>query len=408
MAFDIALTGLSASTTDLDVIANNVANSSTAGFKQSRAEFGDIYAVGNLGIASNATGQGVEVTTVTQQFQQGDLRFTENNLDLSISGRGFFRLSDGGSLIYTRSGAFGIDSAGFIENAKGERLTGLQADAAGNITGVLGELQIQTSNQQPLASTTIDIGANIDASEPIPPAFAVGPGGPDPATFNHSSAITVFDSLGTPHVTTNYFRKDAANQWEVFMFVDGVQRDGPDIVTFNTDGSLNLINGAPVTTLTAPAFNPGGGAANLSLTMDFADLSQFGSAFAVTSLSQDGYPTGRLNALDIDVSGVIFARFTNGQSLALGQVVLSNFSNVQGLQPLGNTGWAETFSSGAPLTGSPGSGDLGQVQSGALEESNVDLTAELVALITAQRNFQANAQVISAADDVTQTIINIR
>ncbi len=408
MAFETALTGLNAASSNLDVIGNNIANTATAGFKESRISFGDIYAVNNLGITQNAIGQGVRVTDVSQQFVQGDLTFTDNNLDMAVSGRGFFRLNDNGGIIYSRAGEFGVDRNGFMVNASNQRLTGFQGDATGNITGVLGDLQVSTANQQPLATTTIDLGANIDASEPIPPAFVVTPSGPDPSTYNHATSATIYDSLGAEHVATLYFRKDAANQWQTFSFVDGVQIDGPDVITFNTDGSLNQINGAAVTTLTAPAFNPGGGAANITLTLDYADLTQYGAPFGVSSLSQNGFPTGRLSDIDVDITGVIFARYTNGQSLALGQVVLANFANVQGLRPLGNTAWAETFTSGAPLVGPPSSADLGFIQSGALEQSNVDLTAELVGLITAQRSYQANAQVISTADDITQTIINIR
>jgi flagellar hook protein FlgE len=287
-------------------------------------------------------------------------------------------------------------------------LTGYGADSSGNISGVISDLQISTDNQQPLATSTLDINANLDASESIPPAFAVGASGPDPSTFNHATSVTVYDSLGASHVATTYYRKDAVNQWQTYLFVDGTQQDGPDTITFNTDGSLNQINGAAVTTLTSPAFNPGGGAANMTVTIDYAGLTQFGSPFGVNALSQNGYPTGRLTDIDIGSTGVVFARYSNGQSLALGQVVLANFANVQGLRPLGSTGWSETFGSGAPLIGAPSTGSLGVIQAGALEESNVDLTSELVALITAQRNFQANAQVISAADDITQSIINIR
>ena len=408
MSFDTALTGLNAASSQVNVIANNIANTATTGFKQSRLEFGDIYALNNLGTTSGAVGQGVEVTAVNQQFLQGDLTFTENNLDLSVAGRGFFRLNDNGTTIYSRAGAFGVDRQGFIVNAKNQRLTGFLADTAGNITGAIGDLQINTANQQPLASTTVDVSANLDASETVPGAFTVGPSGPDISTFNHATSITVFDSLGTSHVATMYYRKDSANTWETFLFVDGTQVDGPDTITFNNDGSINQINAASVTTLTSPSFNPGGGAANMTLTLDYADLTQYGAPFGVTGLDQNGFATGRLSDVDVDVSGIVFARYTNGQSLPLGQVVLANFANVQGLRPLGNTAWAETFTSGAPLVGAPASGDLGSIQAGALEESNVDLTKELVELITAQRNYQANAQVISTADDITQTIINIR
>ncbi|MBA3581972.1 MAG: flagellar hook protein FlgE [Gammaproteobacteria bacterium] len=408
MPFNVALTGLNAASTDLEVTANNIANSNTTGFKRSRTEFGDIYANTNLGGGGNSAGQGVQVTKIKQDFGQGSISFTDNALDMSISGRGFFRLSDNGTVSYSRSGAFSVDRNGFVANAQGQHLTGYLADTAGNLTGALGDLQIDTADQPPQATTDIAARLNVNASSVIPGAFTVGVGGPDPATYNHSTSLTVYDSLGSSHIASTYYRKNAVNDWQAFLFVDNAQVDGPDAITFNTDGSLNQINGGPATTLTSPAFNPGGGAANMTLTLDYSEITQFGSPFGVSALSQDGYSTGRLTAIDIDQSGVLFARYTNGQSRSLGQVALANFANVEGLRPIGNTGWTETVSSGSPLVGAPQSADLGGIESGALEESNVDLTQELISMITSQRNFQANAQVISTADTITQTIINIR
>ena len=203
-----------------------------------------------------------------------------------------------------------------------------------------------------------------------------------------------------------YFVKDAAaNTWDTYTLVNGTQVDGPDPITFNTDGSLATPAGGLIT---VPAFTAAPGTAPINLTIDHAQTTQFGAPFGVNLFTQDGYTTGNLAGLDIDSEGFIFARYTNGQSEIQGQVALANFRNPQGLQPISNNNWAQTFSSGTPLVGAPGSASLGLIQSGALEDSNVDLSEQLVNLIIAQRNFQANTEVISTADRVTQSVINIR
>lgn len=406
MPFDVALSGLNGASADLEVISNNIANSNTVGFKESRAEFADVYAVNNAGLASDPIGQGTKLASVAQQFSQGSITFTENNLDLAISGKGFFRLNDDGATVFTRAGAFGVDEEGYLVNPIRQRLTGYTADATGNLTGQIDDLRINSADLQPRASTAIDLGLNVDAGATVPPAFDIT----DPGTYNDSTAVTVYDSLGVDHVATMYFRKAADNAWETFLSVDGVEVSNPggDTITFNSDGSLNQVNGGAGTTTTSTTFNPGGGSAPMTLTLDLASITQYGAEFGVNALEQDGFPTRRLNDISIDDVGVVFARYSNGQSKVLGQIVLSSFANPQGLRQLGDTNWAETFGSGAALTGVPGSTNIGLIQSGAIEESNVDITQELVEMIKAQRNFQANAQVISTADTITQTIINIR
>jgi len=410
MPFDIALTGLNAAQNDLQVISNNIANSETNGFKRSRAEFSDLYATSQFGTSSNAIGQGVEVASISQQFTDGDITFTDNSLDLAISGGGFFVLSDGGAQTFSRAGAFQVDNLGNIVNSGGSQLVGFQADSNGNLNGAQGPLVISRANLAPNITSTINIDANIDASEPVLPAFLLGPTGvPDPGTYNHATSYTVFDSLGGEHVTTNYFRKENATDWQVFQFVDNTQISGPDVLTFDAFGDLTAINGtAGQTTATSAAFIPGGVGAPTTFTVDYDGITQFGGGFGINAIDQNGYATGRLSSLDFDPSGQLFARYTNGQSLTLGQVALANFANPQGLRPTGNTAWSESFASGQPLIGAPGSADLGLIQSGSLEGSNVDVTGELINLIQTQRNFQANAQVIGTADTITQTIINIR
>lgn len=421
MPFEIALTGLNAASADLGVIGNNIANSATSGYKQSRAEFADIFAVSNLGTADNAIGQGVQLANVSQQFTQGNLSFTENPLDLAVSGEGFFRLNDNGNLVYSRAGAFHADRQGFIVNNQNQRLTGYLADPAGNITGALGDMVINTANIAPAATGIVNMDLNVDANATlIPAATAFNPA--DPTTYNHSTSATIYDSLGNGLLATTYYRLTAPNTWNSWLYVTptggtpieiipsgGVAGD-PVVLTFTNTGALNTVTpaGAVAGSAAYTSTAPGTGAANLALELRYSGTTQYGSDFTVSSLTQDGYPTGRLSSIDIEQDGTLFGRFTNGQSQILGQVALSTFSNVQGLRQLGDTSWSESFESGSALTAFAGTGTLGLIQSGALEESNVDLSEQLVKLITAQRNFQANAQVISTADQVTQTIINIR
>ncbi len=407
MPFDIALTGLSAAQNDLEVISNNIANSETTGFKRSRAEFADIYASSEFGVSSNSIGQGVQLAGIQQQFTDGDISFTDNALDLAINGQGFFVLEDNGERLYGRAGSFGVDSFGNIVDPIGNQLVGFLPDASGTITGNQGPLVVSRADQAPQITSNLSLGANLDAGQSIFPAFTVGPSGPDPSTYNHSTSLTVYDSLGGEHLASIYFRRDTATDWETFAFVDGVQIDGPEVLNFDASGNLIGLNGGAGTTATSAAFIPGGVGSSTTFTIDYADVSQFGSPFGVSSLNQDGFATGRLVSLDFASDGTLFARYSNGQSGAFGQVALANFSNTQGLRPSSSTLWSESFASGPALIGAAGSTDLGLIQSGALEESNVDVTSELIEMIQAQRFFQSNAQVIGAADEITQTIINI-
>lgn len=650
MPFNTALSGLKAASSELRVVGNNIANASTTGFKESRAEFADIYANSAFGVAGTAIGSGVLLSKVTQQFSQGQIGFTNNNLDLAVSGEGFFILNDNGSISYSRAGAFGVDKEGYIVNALDQRLRGFLADTQGTITGAQGDLQITNANLAPKATGSVAIDVNLDSST-TPPAVPFQAGftpasPPNPSSYNTSTSTTVYDSLGNSHIVTSYFVKaPAQNTWNIFVGIDGTdatptaatppvgappvayganeipapytvvfdpsgkfvvnntgappQYYGPGPVVSTASGltasgtipslSLNelIINGIPIDaastasdifsssdasasaianvaainattslhgvsastnpnvlnigvptlgvlaagdltingvaivgpvasdadlltlintqtpntgvaatqpggvgtaiTLTAAdgrniqlqtdgtttgatfaGFNLNGGTAinqtqrgtyNLSTTnnrgitiggtapndvglslgpqsgviqtnsdpiviqnwtpvggasgpqiisFDFSQSTQFGAAFAVQGLNQDGYSTGRLSGVDVNSGGSIIARYSNGQSLALGQVALANFGNVQGLSPQGDSSWVETFASGPALIGAASTADLGSIQSGALEDSNVQLTDQLVALILAQRNFQANAQTIRTADAVTQTIINLR
>ncbi len=420
MAFSTALSGLNAAQADLNVTSNNIANANTTGFKQSRPEFVDVFAASFSGVGSTAVGSGVRVSAVTQEFSQGNIEFTSSNLDMAISGDGFFVLSDGGTTTYSRAGAFHADSAGFVVNSQNKRLQVYPPVAGGGFnTGVLNDLQLNTTAGAPNATTLISAGLNLNAADaeivtPPSPAFSIT----DPSSFNNSTSVVVYDSLGAAQNATMYFRKvplaavppaGTTANWETRLFIgtEEVNAGGasPQILNFNASGLL--VNSPPsinydVTTTIAT------GAAQINLDIDYSLLTQFGSPFSVSSLSQDGFTTGQLSGIDIDDQGVVFARFTNGQSNTLGELALARFNNNQGLQPQGDTEWAETFSSGSQILGEASVGTFGLIQSGALESSNVDIAEQLVKLITAQRNYQANAEVISTEDTIAQTIINLR
>ena len=408
MTFEIALTGLNAAGTELDSISNNIANNATSGFKRSRVEFADVYALSTFGGNTPAVGQGVQIAGIRQEFQQGDMQFTNRNLDLAVEGLGMFKLNDNGSSVYTRSGNFGMDREGFISDSKGNKLTGYGVSEEGVIQPITTDLQVDYTDLSPKNTTSVQIAANLDITAPILPAFDES----DPGTFNFSTSTTVYDTLGSAQIANVYFRRDAANSWSAFTFVDGqpVSSDPlvGDQVTFGADGALQDVNGDTAGVFSTASFTPESGAQPMEIDFDITAISQFDNAFGVNKIVQDGYAAGRLEDFDIDPSGVIFGRYSNGQANKMGQITLTNFPNQEGLKQIGTTSWTETFASGEPATGEPGSASLGKVQAGALEGSNVDITAELVSMIGAQRSFQANAQVISTGDTLTQTVINIR
>ncbi len=640
MTFNTALTGLRASTSALDITGNNIANSSTAGFKQSRAEFADVYASSVIGGGGNQIGNGVRVADVAQQFSQGNISFTQNALDMAINGDGFFVLSAGGTQLFTRAGQFGVDDGGFLVTNDGARLQGFPANSTGVVSGVLDDLRLDSASIPPRQTTLVDINFNLNADDPVlaqrgtttvsngagvgavvspvtaagngytvgtveidgnvvavpanagdsaqqiaadlsaiagvsasattavditlpgtsfpvlageleinsnavtgtdamalaasinalagvtaslsgstisiiatngqdlafdvsgatatVPAFAVDVGGTtltqgtanedaiiggainvtldegvsfgngtgnvfdgsevlsqfvanefdptDQNTYNNATSVTIFDSLGSPHTLTKFFVKESTalnppNTWTMYVQIDGLDVGNPDPLApdptaptragfsmqFNNDGSLDpsntdalvITNWTPTDASGTPAANAlgpfNGGTLPIpepptssNFEIDILGSTQYSGSFSVNELDQSGFATGQLSGVDIDDSGVIFARYTNGEALVLGQVALADFANDQGLTPIGNTGWAQSFESGEPVIGAPQTASRGAITAGALEESNVELAEELVALIIAQRNFQANSRTIETANEITQTIINLR
>ncbi|MDP2265121.1 MAG: flagellar hook protein FlgE [Thiobacillus sp.] len=405
MSFQQGLSGLNAAAKNLDAIGNNVANANTVGFKQSQAQFADVYANSLNGGGGSQVGIGVKVAQVAQQFTQGNITATNNALDIAINGGGFFRMETNGEATYQRNGQFQLDRQGFIVNPTGAKLTGYQANASGVLlTGAATPLSINTADLVPQFTTKVNAVINLDSRNAVP---AVAPFNMnDPLSFNNSTAVSVFDSLGNSHTLQTFYVKTGPNAWEVHASMDGDPAFTPvPTNTLNFDPSGALAAGS---TMTIPPQTLTTGANPLGFPIDFIGTSQFGSSFSVNTLNQDGYTSGRLGGFNIGADGIIVGRYTNGQSAVLGQVVLANFSNPNGLQQLGNNQWAETSTSGTPLVGSPSSGSLGVLQSSAVEDSNVDLTAELVNMITAQRVYQANAQTIKAQDAVLQTLVNLR
>jgi flagellar hook protein FlgE len=404
MPFRLALSGLNAASSDLTVTANNIANVSTTGFKGSRAEFVDLFAATQQGVSATAIGNGTRVANVSQQFSQGNIDFTDNSLDLAMSGNGFFVLNDNGALSYSRAGAFQVNNEGYVVNARQQRLQVYPPLANGGFnTGGLSDLSLNTGVSAPQATSNVDVLLNLPANATAPATTPFDP--TDTTSFNNATSLTVYDSLGAAHTASMYFIKGAvANEWTTELYVDGTAVGSSALEYSPTGALIDPVNGQ----IAFPSYTPATGAAPITMTFDVSQTSQFGQNFTVNSVTQDGYTTGRLIGIDIDASGVVQARFTNGRSNALGQIAVSNFANPQGLQQLGDTSWAETFASGQAIRGEAGNSGFGLVQAGALEASNVDITEQLVNMITAQRNFQANAQMISTADSITQTIINIR
>jgi flagellar hook protein FlgE len=393
MSFNIALTGLSAVNEQLNTIGNNIANSGTVGFKSSRTDFGSLYA--------ESQAMGVEVIGTTQSISQGGaLTTTNRDLDLAISGGGFFvTRASNGDVAYTRAGMFGTDKNSYLTNSLGQRLQGYPTDATGNLqTGVVSDLQMKTGGLPAKATDELSFVANLDANQDVP-AVAFDPLVAD--SYNSTYTTKVFDSQGKEHTLTQYFAKTADNSWNAHYYVDGTALAGPQALTFDTSGSL----ATPIGTvgLTAPL---GGGVAPLNIALDYTGTSQYGSEFNVTSNRASGYAAGEQTGMSVEKDGKVYATYSNGERLLQGQVVLATFVNPEGLKNISGTAWTETAASGAAMLGAPGVGQYGNLASGALESSNVDLTQQLVGLMEGQRNYQANTQVISTNKELTQVLFN--
>ncbi len=403
-SFSIALSGLTASSSNLDVTANNIANAATVGFKESRAEFADVYASGAVNLNTSVTGEGVRLASTAQQFTQGNISTSSSNLDLAISGDGFFTLQSPQGIVYSRNGQFAEDSNGNVVSSTGQALQVYPPLVNGGFnTGALSDLNLQTAQSAPQATSTGTVILNLPAGATVPTVAPFDP--TNSLTYNQSTSTTVYDSLGNAYPATMYFTQTAApNTWAVNLTVNGTTVGAAQNLTFSNTGAQTLPAGGG---LTFAGFAPPDGAQAMSMNFNFGQTTQYGGAFGVTSITQNGYATGQLSTVAIDPSGIVSAVYTNGRSTELGQLAMANFPNPQGLKQLGDTNWSQTFTSGNVVQGTASSAGFGSIQSGALESSNVDLTTELVNMITAQRSFDANAQVITTANQESQTVIQI-
>lgn len=457
MSFNIALSGLNAAQKDLDVTSNNIANVNTTGFKESRAEFVDVYASSLLSSGKTKVGDGVLTADVAQQFSQGSIQFTNNALDLAITGNGFFATVpelDSLETSYTRAGQFKLNDSNFVVNSAGEFLLGFPVNSDGSSASVslstASPILIPTSSGAPTATSEVDIRMNLPAGDSY---IADAPGNFDPEdtlTFNHSTSVTTFDSLGDSHIMTYYFVKDdpltTPNSWMMFAAVDGIPIDledpngtnpvGGDVsgglsatggvvgarLNFDSSGDFisqepSLADGGIITTALGSTILANGAASDQTIAINFNldstgpnsnEPTQFASGFEVTALEQDGLAVGRLTGIDIGTDGLVRATYSNGTSEPLARIALVNFANEQGLTQIGNTSWKESITSGEALAGEGGTGTFGTINSSALEQSNVNLTTELIDLISAQRNFQANSRALEVDNQLNQTILQIR
>lgn len=430
MSFYTSLSGLKGAQTDLATVANNIANVGSYGFKKSRAEFGDI-----ISSSRTTAGNGTRLKGIEQQFSQGGFESSERELDLAISGNGFFVTRDsltGGSTQFTRNGSFSINADHYLIDSSGGYVQVLPVDTKGNITSTglasAQNLQIPETSGTPRATGLMSLSISFPATADLPASRSVYSAAKpwafdrlDPNSYNYSTQTTVYDAAGKPIPATLYYVRtgstangDPANTWETHLFVgdeevsaDPAAATQPAPLTLSFDASGVLT--APTTPTTYDSVFPAGAASPLTLTLDYGTVTnQAAGAFAVTALDQDGFAVGKLDDVSISEDGLVTATFSNGETQALGKLLIANFTNPAGLKQRGDAHWSATGESGEVKVGTAGEDGFGRIQSGALERANVDITEELVALISAQRNFQANAKAIETANTMTQTIVNLR
>ena len=400
MSFSQAVSGLNAASSNLDVIGNNIANSATSGFKSSTAAFADMF-------AGSQTGLGTKVSAVIQNFGDGAINATGRNLDVALSGNGFFRLEDiNGSVYYSRNGQLQRNADGYLVNTEGLQVTGYPVTGSPATVQTGADpvpIMIPTTQLPAKATTQGALQANLNSSDALPTMTPFD--AKEVNSYNAKSSMTVYDSQGNDHQLDLYFVKTANNQWQVYP-IDSSTGEASADFTMSFDENGQLTSDA-TQSITIQGSN--GAAANQALTLDFTGSSQQNTGETqFGNPKQDGYAPGDLTGFTINDDGTIIGSYSNQRTQAMGQIVLSSFTNSEGLQPMGDNLWSESSSSGQPAIGTPGSGNFGTMTAGALEASNVDLSKELVNMIVAQRNYQSNAQTIKTQDQILNTLVNLR
>ncbi len=434
MSFFTSLSGLQAAQTDMSTISHNLANVQTNGFKKSATQFADVIASTANSNPTQMVGSGVVVKAVRQQFGQGGFTQSSSALDVAISGDGFFIVKgdekSGNGVAFTRNGSFQVTADRYVVDAQGNKLQVYPVDGSGAVvaTGLSStvSLRLPQTSGTPQATENVKLGLNLNAGSPIPSEAQRFEDEEyhfdrfDPDTYNQSVQTTIYDANGNALTLTNYFvretkptESDATSKWKVYSFVGDQQLNAgedPDTIqqielTFDSTGKLS----APATPITFMGFLAPGATSEQVVKLDLTTgTTQVSSPFSLNTTKQDGSPVGQIEGVTIADDGTVNASFSNGDTQALGKVVLASFANTAGLRQLGSSTWAATGFSGDARLGEPGTNGFGGLMSGAIERSNVDITEELVSLIAAQRNFQANAKALDTASQMSQTIFNIR
>ncbi|MDE9429587.1 flagellar hook protein FlgE [Xenorhabdus bovienii] len=408
MAFSQAVSGLNAAASNLDVIGNNIANSATFGFKSSSAAFADVFSGSDVGL-------GVKVSGMVKNFKDGSTTTTSRQLDMAITQGGFFRMLDSnGSTFYSRNGQFNMDSDRNLINMQGMKLTGYPAVQGANGPEIQkgaapGPISIPRDMLDAKATTNVTMTANLNSMNKKVDIAANPFDSSNKDSFNYSSGLSVYDSLGNEHNINVFFVKTDDNKWQIHAQDTSVAAAAKPLkplgeVEFDGNGRIKGTNNAFAFDM--PGLN---GSIGAPITIDFNNSKQQSiSQDSISNQQQNGYAAGSFTNYRVDSDGKIYGLYSNQQTQVLGQVVLANFSNPEGLAAQGDNVWVETGASGSPVVGTAGSGNFGKLISGALEASNVDMSQELVNMIVAQRNYQSNAQTIKTQDQILQTLVSMR
>lgn len=408
MGFSQALSGLNAAANSLDVLGNNIANSQTVGYKSGSAQFADVFANSQVGL-------GTQVSAVLQNFNSGNLETTNRGLDLGISGQGFFRMEQGGQVVYSRNGQLTLTPDGYLQNASGARVMGYGVDADGTVQagGQPQIIQVGADEMPASATTEVNTTFNLDsrteAGEELNSVTLTDTAGADAEVdYHYSNNFTAYDSLGNARNVTIYYQKTGPNAWQATAAMDGKVLDQPMALEFNQNGQLVTPADGRFQLDFASADFLDGAPADMSLSLDVTGSTQFGNNASTSSLTQNGYTSGALVGITVEDDGTVMRNYANEQSRPAGQIALANFRNPEGLKPTGDNAWVATDASGQEMVGAAGTGMLGGIEAGTVETSNVDMARELVNMIVTQRAYQANSQTIKTQDEVLQTAINLR